>query len=84
MEKPVIFVIAAERSVLGALESDLERRFGTDCRGAGPAGLTAAVYAASEGLETVVLEQGISGGQAAMSSRIRNFPASPGASGATT
>jgi thioredoxin reductase (NADPH) len=42
--------------------------------GAGPAGLTAAVYAASEGLETVVLEQGISGGQAAMSSRIRNFP----------
>ena len=42
--------------------------------GAGPAGLAAAVYAASEGLETVVLEQGISGGQAAMSSRIRNFP----------
>jgi thioredoxin reductase (NADPH) len=42
--------------------------------GAGPAGLTAAVYAASEGLETVVLEQRISGGQAAMSSRIRNFP----------
>jgi thioredoxin reductase (NADPH) len=42
--------------------------------GAGPAGLTAAVYAASEGLETVVLEQGSSGGQAAMSSRIRNFP----------
>jgi thioredoxin reductase (NADPH) len=54
-------------------------RLGTDLYdlaivGAGPAGLTAAVYAASEGLETVVLEQGISGGQAAMSSRIRNFP----------
>jgi thioredoxin reductase (NADPH) len=42
--------------------------------GAGPAGLTAAVYAASEGLSTVVLEKHISGGQAAMSSRIRNFP----------
>ena len=42
--------------------------------GSGPAGLTAAVYAASEGLETVVLEQRISGGQATMSSRIRNFP----------
>lgn len=42
--------------------------------GAGPAGLAAAVYAASEGLETVVLERGISGGQAGTTSRIRNFP----------
>jgi thioredoxin reductase (NADPH) len=42
--------------------------------GAGPAGLSAAVYAASEGLETVVLERQISGGQASTSSRIRNFP----------
>jgi thioredoxin reductase (NADPH) len=42
--------------------------------GAGPAGLAAAVYAASEGLETVVLERTVSGGQAGTSSRIRNFP----------
>ena len=42
--------------------------------GAGPAGLAAAVYGASEGLETVVLERHISGGQAGSSSRIRNFP----------
>ena len=42
--------------------------------GAGPAGLTAAVYAASEGLDTVVLEREISGGQAGTTSRIRNFP----------
>jgi thioredoxin reductase (NADPH) len=42
--------------------------------GAGPAGLAAAVYAASDGLSTVVVEQKISGGQAGMSSRIRNFP----------
>lgn len=41
--------------------------------GAGPAGLAAAVYAASEGLNTIVLEKEISGGQAASSSRIRNF-----------
>jgi thioredoxin reductase (NADPH) len=41
--------------------------------GAGPAGLSAAVYASSEGLETVVLEQFTSGGQAAMSSRMRNI-----------
>lgn len=42
--------------------------------GAGPAGLSAAVCAASEGLDTVVLEKAISGGQAGASSRIRNFP----------
>ncbi len=42
--------------------------------GAGPAGLTAAVYAASEGLSTIVLEKEVSGGQAGTSSRIRNFP----------
>ena len=40
--------------------------------GAGPAGLSAAVYGSSEGLETVVLEQKTSGGQAATSSRMRN------------
>ncbi len=42
--------------------------------GAGPAGLAAAVYAASEGLETIVLEKHITGGQAGTTSRIRNFP----------
>jgi thioredoxin reductase (NADPH) len=42
--------------------------------GAGPAGLTAAVYAASEGLQTVVLEQTVSGGQAGSSPMIRNYP----------
>lgn len=41
--------------------------------GAGPAGLSAAVYAASEGLKTVVLERGAVGGQAASTSRIENY-----------
>ncbi|HEV8221333.1 MAG TPA: FAD-dependent oxidoreductase [Streptosporangiaceae bacterium] len=45
--------------------------------GAGPAGLTAAVYAASEGLDTVVLEQYVSGGQAGNSPMIRNYPGFP-------
>src|SRR5256886_5168982 len=45
--------------------------------GAGPAGLTAAVYAASEGLETVLLEQVLSGGQAGTSPLIRNYPGFP-------
>ena len=41
--------------------------------GAGPGGLAAAVYAASEGLDTVVLEASASGGQAGSSSRIENY-----------
>jgi thioredoxin reductase (NADPH) len=45
--------------------------------GAGPAGLTAAVYAASEGLITVVLEETVSGGQAGSSPMIRNYPGFP-------
>jgi thioredoxin reductase (NADPH) len=45
--------------------------------GAGPAGLTAAVYAASEGLETVLLERWVSGGQAGSSPLIRNYPGFP-------
>jgi len=41
--------------------------------GAGPAGLAAAVYAASDGLSTVVLEREIPGGQASHTSMIENF-----------
>jgi thioredoxin reductase (NADPH) len=41
--------------------------------GAGPAGLAAAVYAASEGLRTMVLEPEVPGGQAGTSSLIRNY-----------
>jgi thioredoxin reductase (NADPH) len=41
--------------------------------GAGPAGLAAAVYAASEGLDVLVLEATAPGGQAATSSRIENY-----------
>ena len=41
--------------------------------GAGPAGLTAAVYAASEGLRTLVVEREAIGGQAGSSSLIRNY-----------
>jgi thioredoxin reductase (NADPH) len=41
--------------------------------GAGPAGLAAAVYAASEGLDVLVLEANAPGGQAGTSSRIENY-----------
>jgi thioredoxin reductase (NADPH) len=41
--------------------------------GAGPAGLAAAVYAASEGLDVLVVEENAPGGQAGTSSRIENY-----------
>src|ERR1700758_5350854 len=41
--------------------------------GGGPAGLAAAVYGASEGLHTVIVEREAPGGQAGMSSRIENY-----------
>ncbi|WP_062295885.1 FAD-dependent oxidoreductase [Demequina maris] len=41
--------------------------------GAGPAGLAAAVYGASEGLRTVVVEREVPGGQAGTSARIENY-----------
>src|SRR5208282_867597 len=51
--------------------------------GAGPAGLAAAVYGASEGLKTVVVEPDAPGGQAGSSSRIENYLGFPsGISGA--
>lgn len=46
--------------------------------GGGPAGLAAAVYAASEGLRTLVVERHAPGGQAGMSSRIENYLGFPG------
>jgi thioredoxin reductase (NADPH) len=54
--------------------------------GGGPAGLAAAVYGASEGLDTVMIEREAPGGQAGMSSRIENylgFPSAPGRKGLT-
>ena len=59
------------------VRTDLEaenRDFDAVVVGAGPAGLTAAVYAASEGLRTLVIEREAIGGQAGSSSLIRNYP----------
>src|SRR3984893_12576733 len=51
--------------------------------GAGPAGLSAAVYGASEGLKTVLIERSAAGGQAGTSSKIENYLGFPeGISGA--
>jgi thioredoxin reductase (NADPH) len=52
---------------------DAERIYDTAIVGSGPAGLAAAVYAASEGLSTIVLDCRSFGGQAGASSRIENY-----------
>ena len=56
-----------------ALQDEAEILSDVTIVGAGPAGLGAAVYAASEGLKTVVLESYAPGGQAGSSSLIENF-----------
>jgi thioredoxin reductase (NADPH) len=56
-----------------ALQDETEILSEVTIVGAGPAGLGAAVYAASEGLKTVVLESYAPGGQAGSSSLIENF-----------
>jgi len=45
--------------------------------GAGPTGLTAAIYAAREGLDTLVIDRAGTGGQAAITERVDNYPAFP-------
>jgi thioredoxin reductase (NADPH) len=58
-------------------------RYDVAILGAGPAGLTSALYAASEGLRTLVVEALAPGGQAGTSARIENYPGFPdGISGA--
>ncbi len=45
--------------------------------GAGPAGMTAAIYAARAGYKTALVEHGVPGGQAATTDRIENYPGFP-------
>ncbi|MGF1643798.1 MAG: FAD-dependent oxidoreductase [Thiotrichales bacterium] len=59
--------------VAGAPAGLAEQVFDAIIVGAGPAGLSAAVYAASEGLKILVIDEGGIGGQARSSSLIRNY-----------
>ncbi|MET0344865.1 MAG: FAD-dependent oxidoreductase, partial [Casimicrobiaceae bacterium] len=58
---------------LGLQTAPANARYDVAIVGAGPAGLAAAVYGASEGLRTILIEREAPGGQAGTSSRIENY-----------
>lgn len=71
LQNPNNSTLAENLGLFEAIRS--ETVFDVAIIGAGPAGLAAAVYAASEGLQTVVIEGESPGGQAGTSSRIENY-----------
>ena len=65
-------------SALGYRTEPLNQSYDVVVVGAGPAGLAAAVYGASEGLKVLLIERNAVGGQAGTSSRIENYLGFPG------
>jgi thioredoxin reductase (NADPH) len=70
LERPTVLEIAERLGVAGRPAAD---HYDLVIVGGGPAGLAAAVYGASEGLRTVMVEREAPGGQAGQSSRIENY-----------
>ena len=70
LERPTVLELAERIGVAGQPASD---HYDLVIVGGGPAGLAAAVYGASEGLRTVMVEREAPGGQAGQSSRIENY-----------
>jgi len=75
LENPEVRELA-ERLGLDTRPDD--RRYDLVVVGGGPAGLSAAIYASSEGLRTLVVEQEVPGGQVSFSAIVENFPGFPG------
>jgi thioredoxin reductase (NADPH) len=70
LERPTVLELAERLGVAGQPATD---HYDLVIVGGGPAGLAAAVYGASEGLRTVMVEREAPGGQAGQSSRIENY-----------
>jgi thioredoxin reductase (NADPH) len=70
LERPSVLELAERLGIAGQPASD---HYDLVIVGGGPAGLAAAVYGASEGLRTIMVEREAPGGQAGQSSRIENY-----------
>src|SRR5437763_10583781 len=70
LERPTVLELAERLGVSGQPASE---HYDLVIVGGGPAGLAAAVYGASEGLKTIMVEREAPGGQAGQSSRIENY-----------
>jgi thioredoxin reductase (NADPH) len=70
LEQPTVLELAERLGIAGQAASE---HYDLVIVGGGPAGLAAAVYGASEGLRTIMVEREAPGGQAGMSSRIENY-----------
>jgi thioredoxin reductase (NADPH) len=70
LERPSVLELAERLGVVG---QPAQEHYDLVIVGGGPAGLAAAVYGASEGLRTVMVEREAPGGQAGQSSRIENY-----------
>src|SRR4029079_3898934 len=70
LERPSVLELAEHR---GVSAQPIEEHYDLVIVGGGPAGLAAAVYGASEGLRTVMVERETPGGQAGQSTRIENY-----------
>lgn len=73
LHRPAVADVAAALGLLPTLRGEGDTPYDLIVVGAGPAGLAAAVYGASEGLDTLVLDGDSPGGQAGTSSKIENY-----------
>jgi thioredoxin reductase (NADPH) len=71
-----LFSLKPQKEIFTSSRTDLAQKAELDLIivGAGPAGLTAGIYAARSGLKTVILEKSIIGGQVALTPLVENWP----------